>query len=60
MILHKLLFAGVNTFTDTNLEMSALIKRERRSVRVYVVAHKCFVYVKRIGAVARRDDKQRV
>ena len=33
----QIFFIGViNTFTNTNLEMSVLIKREKRSVRVYV------------------------
>ena len=60
MILHKLFFIGVNTFTNTNLEMSVLIKREKRSVPFYLhcVAHKWFVYVS--ATVARRDDKERI
>ena len=29
-------FIGVNRFSNTNLEMSVLIKREERSVRVFV------------------------
>ena len=55
MILHKLFFIGVNTFTNTNLEMSVLIKREKRSVGFLLA---WFVYV--IAAVARRDDKERI
>ena len=32
----QIVFIGVNTFTNTNLEMSVLIKREKRSVPVYL------------------------
>ena len=58
MILHKLFFTGVNTFTNTNLEMSVLIKKEKRSVRVHVCSSQMVCYV--ISAVARRDHKQRI
>ena len=58
MILHKLFLTGVNTFTNTNLEMSVVTKREERSVRMYVFSSQMFCYV--IAAVARRDNKQRI
>ena len=47
---------GVNTFTNTNLEMSVRIKRESVLFVCTCVAQKRFVYV--IAAGARRDDKQ--
>ena len=58
MILHKLFLTGVNTFTNTNLEMSVVTKRKERSVRMYVCSSQMVCYA--IAAVARRDDKQRI
>ena len=57
MILHKLFLTGVNTFTNTNLEMSVVTKREERSVRMYVCSSQMVCYA---ISVAKRDDKQSI
>ena len=59
--LYKLFFIGVNRFSNTNLKMSVVIKREERPVRVYVRSSQmvCLCYCSSTS-VTRRDDKQRI
>ena len=58
MILHQLFFTGVNTFTNTNLEMSVLIGREKRSVRVYVCSSQISLRGRRLEVVGERENRR--